>query len=312
MSDFRLFASGFATVDVVLGEPLGIAAGGTAANVALAMSSLGWASEFGGTVGDDPAGGYLHDYLARRGVNATNLVNDPDWTTPVVVQEEYRGDHVWRFSCPICGARYAKHRPGPSTAAERIAETLPAPDVYFFDRATLYGIRLAEIWGAAGSTVVFEPAGLGRLPLFRRAAAAADLIKYSSERGPAFEAELHETGAVLIETLGPAGARYRMPGEKRFSSVIPAYQVDVVVDSAGAGDWTTAGVLAGLTLDGSIRSALYEEDAVRGAVEYGQQLGARACSWKGVRSEALDVIPAEELEAFACPRVTRRESVFVS
>ncbi|QIZ99875.1 PfkB family carbohydrate kinase [Leifsonia sp. PS1209] len=300
-----LFASGFATVDVVLGDPLAVTAGGTAVNVTLAMESLGWSTGFAGTIGDDPAGDYLHDYLADRGVYVDHLTRHPAWTTPVVVQKRVRGDHEWRFSCPVCGARFAKHRPGPAAIAESIALAIPAPDVYFFDRATLFGIRLAEIWGAQGTTVVFEPAGLGRPFLFRRAAEAASLIKYSEERGPAFASQLNDVDAVLVETLGSAGARYRLSDASTFSDVLPAFAVDQMVDSAGAGDWTTAGLLQRLGRNGDIADALERPTTIRDAVQSGQRFGADACSWQGVRPESMTELPACDIEAFVCPRVIR-------
>lgn len=303
MRNPSIFASGFATVDVILGEPLGITAGGTAVNVALAMADLGWRSEFGGTVGNDPAGCYLHNYLADHGVENRNLATRPDWLTPVVVQETVRGDHVWRFGCPVCGTRFAKHRPAAAAVAEEIGASIAAPDVYFFDRATLYGIRLAEIWGRQGTTVVFEPAGLGRPQLFQRAAAAAHLIKYSSERGPAFASNLDRSEALIVETLGAHGARFRLRGSPHFSDTLPSNRVDSVVDSAGAGDWTTAGLLDSLSAHSSLSDALVDATAVREAVAAGQRLGARACTWQGVREETVSGLPAEDIELFACPRI---------
>lgn len=301
-----VITSGFATVDVLLGTNFEAAPGGTAVNVAASLSSLGWNASVVGTVGDDPAGALLTQVLKRGGVGVSHLRHDSNWTTPVVLQEQRNGDHVWRFSCPMCGAKFAKHRPSPLSYAELLASSLTAPDVFFFDRVSLFTLHLASRWSQAGSLVVFEPAALGRPQLFDRAVEIADLVKFSSERAEAFRERLGDAKSSLIETLGEDGAQFRLRASSAWTRR-EAHSIASWVDSAGAGDWTTAGIINSL-LRTRRRSTSFGEDEVEWsrAVDAGQRLGALACTWRGVRREKPVSMQLDTFESFACPRHLER------
>jgi len=288
----RVVTSGFAAVDVVVNGNVLASPGGTAVNVASILARLGWSSEVAGTVGDDPAGGLLIRTLEAEQVGTQHLRQFADWSTPIVVQERHRNDHVWRFSCPVCGARFAKHRPSEASYATTIVKQIPAPDVFFFDRVSLFTIELARRWKEAGTLVFFEPAGLGRPALFERAVGIADVVKYSSERAPAFADQLPSATTTLIETLGERGARVRVDGTW---SLVPGNRIGQLVDSAGAGDWTSAGVIDALVnvQGGSDWTT---------AIAVGQRLGADACGWEGVRPETAERIEGG-FEQFGCPRI---------
>ncbi|PYY38167.1 ribokinase [Curtobacterium sp. MCJR17_055] len=284
--------SGFAAVDVMINGSVCASPGGTAVNVAAILARLGWHSEVAGTIGTDPAGLFLAESLEADGVGTHSLRLFDQWKTPIVVQERRRDDHAWRFACPACGARFAKHRPSEVAYATAVVEQLPAPDVFFFDRVSLFTIELARRWKEAGSLVFFEPAGLGRPALFDRAVDVSDVVKYSAERAPAFAERLPTDLTTLIETLGPAGARIRIDG---VWTDVPGHPVTALVDSAGAGDWTSAGIIDALFTSGG------EPDWERALVA-GQRLGADACGWEGVRPEPATHI-AGDFEAFGCPRM---------
>jgi fructokinase len=286
----RVVTSGFAAVDVTVNGGVSASPGGTAVNVASLLARLGWTAEVTGTVGRDPAGDLLVGTLKSEGVGTRHLRQFSDWLTPIVVQERHRGDHVWRFSCPICGARFAKHRPPNVDYAAVVVDEIPTPDVFFFDRVSLFTIELARLWKTAGAFVFFEPAGLGRPALFERALAVADVVKYSSERAPAFATRLALAPVTLIETLGEEGARIRIGGRW---SLVPGNPVTQLVDSAGAGDWTSAGIIDSLFNGASAK------DWVK-AMRSGQRLGADACGWPGVRPEPAAKVRGG-FEPFGCP-----------
>lgn len=294
-TNYSIVTSGFVAVDVILDEKVHASAGGTATNVARALASMGWDSSVVGTIGNDPAGNFAHDELTSVGVDVANLVLSPLWTTPVVLQEEHRGDHVWRFSCPYCHARFAKHRPSPEDFADKIVASVTAPSVFLFDRVSRFTLSLAQAWSDEGTLIVFEPATLGHERLFDRAAGVADLVKFSSERASAFEARLEHARGSLVETLGSQGARVRLAGSGGWK-VLESRTVTELIDSAGAGDWTTAGLIDSWVRRGSGPGTLID------AVDNGQALGAQSCSWQGVHPGGPREIPGD-FEAFACPRI---------
>jgi fructokinase len=300
-------SSGFTAIDIRLGTELIASPGGTATNVARALSTLGWQSTMVGTVGSDPGAQLIKRVLDADGVQNEDLVSDSAWLTPVLLQVTVANRHRWEYHCPICGARYAKHRPPAQATARAIVSRFATPDVFFFDRTSLFTIALARAWSAAGSLVVFEPATLGRPHLFGQALEVADFVKFSSERRRSFEKLLDGAPVSQVETLGVAGARFREKDQVEWQYVPGAEVVDVI-DTVGAGDWTTAGIIDSLWSmrdGGEIRINM---DSISEALTRGQALGATACGWSGVFYGGIESLSPDELEAFACPRYLRQEN----
>lgn len=297
-------SSGFTTIDIRLGPQLMASPGGTATNVARALTTLGWRSTMVGTVGTDPAAHLIKRVLEADGVHTDDLVSDSSWLTPVLLQVSRRGEHSWGYRCPVCGARYAKHRPPAEDRARSLVRRLAVPDVFFFDRTSLFTLALAKAWSAAGSFVVFEPATLGRPHLFEQALEVADLVKFSSERRPNFEALLENALVAQIETLGVDGARFRAQGELSWQHAEGPEAMDVV-DTVGAGDWTTAGIIDSLWSTRNGDQIGLSQDTIAEALVHGQALGAAACGWSGVFDGGIEPLDPDELEAFACPRLLR-------
>ena len=302
-----MVSSGFTTIDIRLGTELLVSPGGTATNVARAVTTLGWHSTMVGTVGCDPGAHLIKRVLDADGVQNEDLVSDNSWLTPVLLQVTARSRHSWGYHCPVCGARYAKHRPPAQARAGELVGRLATPDVFFFDRTSLFTIALARAWSAAGSLVVFEPATVGRPHLFEQALEVANLVKFSSERRQSFEKLLDCAPITQVETLGVAGARFREQGQAEWQFV-PATEVVDVIDTVGAGDWTTAGIIDSLwsTRDGD--RFRFDSDTISEALTRGQALGAAACGWSGVFNGGIEALNPEELETFACPRLLRVEN----
>jgi fructokinase len=302
-----LVGTGFTALDVLLGPNPRLAAGGTAANVPAALATLGWAATAAGTLGDDAAGRFVRSDLAAAGVDVSALALDPAWRTPVVLQEGSDGkDPVWRFVCPECGTRFAKHRPGSVDRANEILSSTPVPSVIFFDRASLFSLTLADGWRRLGALVVFEPSGLGRPKLFERATSLAHIIKYSAQRAPAIEDRLDEVPAALIRTEGPAGVSFR-PAKRKSWYHAEAVRPGPITDASGAGDWTTAGILQRLFEDRQkarvVIAALSDAGVLDAAIERGQELGREACEWIGPRPGSSKTPAAVVPTGVYCPPV---------
>jgi fructokinase len=187
--------------------------------------------------------------------------------------------HRFHFSCPVCGKRLPRFRPLPRAAVPAVLETHPHPDVFFFDRATRGSIGLAAAYKASGKLIFFEPSRIGRADSFATAIELADVVKFSAQHEP----ELHSAlarwpgGQLRIETLGPLGLR--LGRDRSHLRALSAFPVSVA-DSAGAGDWATAGFLYALPhLD--IHATSAEDLAAAGT--FGQALGALSCRYPGAR-----------------------------
>jgi fructokinase len=66
-----------------------------------------------------------------------------------------------------------------------------------------------------------------------------------------------------------------------------------VVDTAGAGDWCTAGLLAHIGTGGAVGFDEVTRDEIRAALHYGQALSAWNCEFEGARGGMYERTPRE-------------------
>ncbi|MBA3380863.1 MAG: hypothetical protein H0T97_03205 [Actinobacteria bacterium] len=310
---------GFVALDTLVGDGvLGYTVGGTAGNVAAALAFLGWQSTVAAVVGGDEAGSRVRRDLARAGVDTRYVGVKKESLTPQVIHEVLDDGHRYHFRCYDCGRRLAKSSPPREALAATILEEWPDPDVFFFDRASRFSIALAEAYSERETIVVFEPATRGRPALVSRAYASASFVKCAEDSPIDFRTLLRRRDKrTLIVTGGANGVRLRHG--RRDIRRLPAPPVPAVVDAAGAGDWTTAGLLyALLAADADARS--FSQTEVERALAWGQAAAALNCAWRGARGiarsrDAADVardVNAVLAGSTTAQRVTQRFSARVS
>ncbi len=288
-------SAGFVALDVVIHDQrLGHAAGGTAGNVAANLAFFGWRSSVAGVVGGDPAGRHLLANLASAGVDVSSLRAMPGASTPVVIHEILTGSHRFRFGCPHCGRRFPRSRPLSLDDAASLLEH-ETPDVFFFDRVSAAALFVAERVRGEGGLVVFEPATPGRNGYFRRAMEFAHLVKYSHERQIALGDLLEPlTQQLQVRTEGDSGASWRKGGGRWYRS--PPISDLKVVDAGGAGDWTTAALLASL---GSLDPEAVMELDLSIPLGVAQAVAALSCTSVGARGLSSDFSRNQVLAAVA-------------
>lgn len=269
-----MHATGFVVLDLLVANgTVTPHAGGTAANVAINLAVLGWDTSVSGLLGDDPAGRLIVEELRAFGVSTANLVLRPDVETPVLIHEVLRNRHRFRFSCPVCSRKYAKHRPLPIG----LAESAPPATVFFCDRTSAYAVACAERARSRGSWVVFEPGTPGRKDAFERLEQMSSIVRYSDDLRGSILDRLSQTQHHLeVCSLGAGGVRWR--GRWRdefFESWIDQPQAKLVdpVDPGGAGDWLTAGMLHAAAFGAKVSDA----------VSVGQELARLSCCAAGTR-----------------------------
>jgi sugar/nucleoside kinase (ribokinase family) len=291
-----VLGSGLLALDIVLSEvsrePARYWAGGTCGNVLIALSYLGWESQPVARLQTGAAAQrILHD-LKKWGVSDQFVNVAEDGSTPVIVERISEGAggvprHSFSWRCPECGSQFPGFKPVLASIAEGIAQQAELPDVFFFDRATHGGLVLAKSCAERGALVVFEPSGIGNPVLFRQAWEVSHVVKYSHER----LSELPEVGVeggprLQVETLGEAGLRYRKispAGRGGRWSELKAFPVWQIKDTAGAGDWCTAGIIDRGGRGGAKGLFRLSESELRSAFRYGQALAAWNCGFEGAR-----------------------------
>ena len=263
--------------------------GGSCGNVLSFLAHLGWTSYPVGRLGADATAQWLISGLKEAGVCVDYVSQEPTGSTPVIVQRVSRdasGAPTHRFErvCPTCQAWFPSFRPILVKSASVLRTELPAPRVFYFDRPSPGALVLAKWAREAGALVVFEPP---RLREDRHHAAAVEhshVVKVAaSHRGDDLDALLPALFAdnvpVVIETLGADGLRFKIGGDDHWSD-LGAFKVGPIVDSAGAGDWTTAGLVHQLLTSPTSFPAL-DRATVSDALRFGQALAGINCLFLG-------------------------------
>lgn len=279
--------TGLFALDVILrldGSAASPALGGSAGNVLAILGALGWASTPVGVIGDDAAARTILGDFERVGADVRHLRRSCKGSTPVVFQHQLQSadaTHRFSFACPACGTRRRPWWDEEHWLADH-AETLPAARVFYLDRPTHLGVKLAERYARQGTVVVFEPSAVGDdAELFARAVKTAGIVKYSDERLDGLKSFDLSPGAVEIQTRGAQGLRFRISQAQRSWSYLSAFRMPYVHDTAGAGDWCTAGLLFEMFSPSNTLSN--SEAMLARGLAFGQALSTLNCMTEGAR-----------------------------
>lgn len=315
MSRSSILCAGYMPLDLIAG-PTGLLerrAGGTAGNVGVILSYLGWDTAVVGQTGDDIAGETLLADLKDAGVGVEQIRRVPGGGTPRLVHAIGPAGHSYAFSCPTCGSRFPRSRPLTIEMAESYLEAHARPDVFFFDRVNAGTLVLAEHLSEQGTLVMFEPSMPASAESLTRALAVADVVKYSQDSSHDDNDLLNPFRAdqIQIVTRGSGGLQLGIGEEAAVEE--PAIATNPCVDAGGAGDWTSAGFLYKV-----VRKGRLNMDQALVGIRFGQALAALNCTLPGarglmrlradtVRKRARSALRAGEVSA--PPRVARVDSL---
>lgn len=308
----RCVGTGFVALDIIrsaLDETTILErrhAGGSCGNVLAILSYLGLNTLAVGRIGTDGAGSELLADLRSCKVDVRFLDAEAGRRTPIVIQETYtdsRGKARHRFSraCSVCGATMPGYRPLLVGGVPEVAAALPPHGLFFFDRVAAGTLDLARRSRERGALVVFEPSGIKTESLFLESLRVSHVLKYSHERLSGLDALSNQVKVPLeIETLATKGLRFRMrgPGQAAAWQHLPAVTALSIRDSAGSGDWCTAGFLARIaTHQKSPIAGLEDAKVVFGGLQFGQALAALNCSYDGARGLMYTMSRTQTLKA---------------
>lgn len=263
--------------------------GGSAGNVLSILGAMGWGTTPLGLLGDDMAGRIIRRDFERVGADMRLLQRSMARCTPVIFQHQLNrrvaengATHRFTFACPSCGGRRRPHWDDDLEFAD-IRSELPSASVFYLDRPTRLGVAAAEQYAAHGAVVVFEPSTVGDdVDLFTRAARAAHIVKYADERFGDLGAYHLRPNGIEIQTRGSQGLRFRSGITDRSWTYLPAFRLPIIHDTAGAGDWCTAGMLYELLHSaGDVRNI--NREMIEYALAFGQALSTLNCMTEGAR-----------------------------
>jgi fructokinase len=252
--------------------------GGAPANVAVGLARLGAKAALVGVTGADEFGHFLHDGLAKEGVDVSHLRREEGGKTGLgFVSLTAAGERSFVFYRDHTAEKHLDRKD--VRAAQRLLDGATVLHVgtnsLVLREARLAVLAAVERAQARGQIVSCDPnlrLHLWPKPseleaLLEKLVPRCAVVKLSDEEVEFVTgtrdvdvalARLERRGVILsVVTRGAKGASLRIHGETRH---VPAPKVRVV-DTTGAGDGFMAGLLYGLTRQASTRAALAALDA---------------------------------------------------
>lgn len=284
--------AGLVALDVVISNRENEArfwVGGSCGNILTILAYFGWQSFPIAYLGKDQASEIMFEDLNKWGVKTNFIFMSDKTATPIIVERIRNREnnsfptHVFEFKCPFCGSMLPRNRPLPKAVTEMLIDRMPDSNVFYFDRVSSTILTLAKIQKSKGALIVFEPHRLMERSLFNECLELSDIIKYSSEQIEGIRTEAY--APLEIQTLGAKGLRYRIKNDSIVSDwkKLDGLQSLKIVDSAGAGDWCTAGLIHYLGQRGSQAFLKVTEKTIVDALRFGQCLSTIKCAYEGPR-----------------------------
>ena len=278
----HLLTAGYLTLDLIVRDLAARdywhSAGGTCGNVSIFASALGLDVSLLARLGEDQRGHRVLSDVTAGGINTAGIEQVPGLATPGIVElirGTPNGTHRFTHRCPACAIQLPKQGVVSHSTAKTQVKSIKQFDAFFFDRATSATLLLAAAAREASLLVMYEPPNVPRTATALRAAELSDIVKTSRRpgyRGRDWELRPDAATRYIVETLGSKGVRVRHRsttgwGDWQNISPLPPAQIK---DTAGAGDWMTAGLLTNLLP----RKDAVGIDSLLASIEYGQRLSA--------------------------------------
>jgi sugar/nucleoside kinase (ribokinase family) len=290
---------GLVALDIVLEKSIDtkplLYAGGSCGNVLSILSYLGYETYPIARLANNKATKeILHDF-EYFGVKTDLIFKGSDGSTPIIIQRNSKSKdglpiHRFEFRNPENGKYLPSFKPVLAKTIDFFYDKKSKCDFFYLDRISRSSIELAKLYKENGAIIIFEPSSLkiDNKALINELIEFVDILKFSSDRIPNYKA-FFEQGVIPleIETLGVNGINYRI--NKSFEGTdnkwkhISSFNLSSIIDSSGAGDWTSAGIIKGLIENNinSINEVTIEK--IESILKYAQTLGSLSCLFKGAR-----------------------------
>jgi fructokinase len=285
----RVSGAGLVTLDVVFDQASRVtyrSVGGTTGNVMSILASFGWCSIPVVRVGLDNIGQAVLREFRELGVDVRHMSAKSVLETPLIFQFATQpfSPPQYGFECPTCGKARRFVRELIDTGYRTALGDIAASKVFFFDRVTPGTIEMAEAAREGGAIVFFEPSSAVQSELLVKALRASHVVKYSVDRIMGSLSDLLDSGFIEIQTMGAHGLRFRKHSLAPDWVTLPALNVNGVADTAGAGDWCSAGFIHALQQipNGfAVQQLSYNE--IHDSLQKAQAIAALSCRYVGAR-----------------------------
>ena len=239
--------------------------GGTCGNVMCLLSNFGLGVYPQVNLDDSTEGKKIAEDLERYGCDMRFVTNTPDGgTTLLRVTHKLNPDGSPKISVRAGspgGSRFPKRKfLRARDQAPAFVEALTSefvPDFYFFDSPAAGHRYIARELRTRGTMVYFEPSSISTNTDLE-CVSLSDIVKFSDENVPDTSFADTFKDKLFVQTRGKEGLRFKLRDGEWKS--LPGIPNDNVVDTEGAGDWTSATIIYGIVRSGKSFTELNEED----------------------------------------------------
>ena len=284
-----ILGAGLVSLDILMRgyeETVSFKVGGTCGNVMMILAYMGWDSYPVARLNGSEQSQMMLDDMRTSGVHTDFVSTLEDGATPIIIQHniiDKDGNPTHKFT--FQGNRGSLHLDYKTvtkkTAMKVLDELTFAPMVFFFDRISAATLAMAERFKNTGCLVYFEPSAKAKVPDFDKAVAFSDIIKFAEQRIPDVSFVGAYSDKLFVQTLGSKGLRFNLFG-RGWKSLPPVFN-DKLVDTSGAGDWTTAAFLNEMAGAGLTSIDALTEDIVKLLLSTAQEKASQSCSYEGAR-----------------------------
>lgn len=281
--------AGLVSLDILMRgyeETVSYKVGGTCGNVMMILAYMGWDSYPVARLNGSEQSQMMLDDMRVNGVHTDFVSRLEDGATPIIIQHniiDKDGNPTHKFTFQgNRGSLHLDYKPVMKKTAMKVLDELSfQPMVFFFDRVSAATLAMAEHFKGTDCLVFFEPSARAKASDFAKAVANSDIIKFADQRLPDVGFTEAYRDKLFIQTLGSKGLRFNLFGSGWQS--LPPVTNDNVVDTSGAGDWTSAAFLNEMAERGMAATAEMTVASVAEMLSKAQEKASQSCSYEGAR-----------------------------
>lgn len=281
--------AGLVSLDILMRgyeETVSYKVGGTCGNVMMILAYLGWESYPVARLNGSDQSQMMLDDMCAHGVHTDFVSRLDDGATPIIIQHniiDKDGNPTHKFSFQgNRGSLHLDYKPVMKKTALKVLDEMHVePTVFFFDRVSAATLAMASYFKDKGKLVYFEPSAKASKSDFDKAIAFSDIIKFADQRIPDVSFTEAYRDKLFVQTLGSKGLRFNLFGQGW--ETLPPVVNNNIVDTSGAGDWTTAAFLNEMVSEGITSVGDLSVEILKQLLSKAQHKGSQSCSYEGAR-----------------------------
>lgn len=292
-----LMSTGLVSLDIVRYHksktPTMVDVGGSCGNVTSILSYFGWDTYPVIRLGTDLISKKIVENLEKSNVKLDFLKTESKIRSPLIYEEIYTDDknnyvkHKFVLKCNECSFRFGQFYPILTKYVDNgIKQKLSQIEkkgkikYFYFDRVSPGIINLLNILKNKGVIIIYEPQNLSQLNKNEYLASLVNVIKISKNRNNSLEKIKYKNSDLIIETHSSNGVRYFHKGQ---IIQLNPFKINNIVDTSGAGDWLTAGIIYSLNNLNKYPNELTKSE-IDVILNFGQALASIKCNFIGPKS----------------------------